>query len=89
MKQEKSKRRISLFANDLMFEKDTYKLISPFAWNFLESLSNSFEIILIIYISNNQDTSDILKQFDSLIEKKIIKSHVSNIKITLAHIIFK
>ena len=59
------------------FEKDSYKLNLPFAYELLDELAKNYNLFLIVFISNNDDMKKIITEFSPVIEDKIVEEHVS------------
>ena len=72
-----TKKKLTFFVNDVLFEKDSYKLNLPFAYELLDELAKNYNLFLIVFISNNDDMKKIITEFSPVIEDKIVEEHVS------------
>ena len=72
-----TKKKLTFFVNDVLFEKDSYKLNLPFAYELLDELAKNYNLFLIVFISNNDDMKKIITEFSPFIEDKIVEEHVS------------
>ena len=57
-------------------ENSDYKLKIQSSYTFLDSLSKYFDLFIIILISEEDNQENILKEFNDVIEDKIILKHV-------------
>ncbi len=70
------KRRLTINAQDLLY-KDLNDLDISFIYPILDSLSQAFDIYLIVLVDENEDLNKITDKFSVLIEDNLVLKHVS------------
>lgn len=70
-----AKRRISIAANDILFN-DINSIDTSNAYQILEKLSQFYDLYLIILIQENEKTENILDKFKDITNDKIVLKHV-------------
>lgn len=74
----KTKRRLMLNASSLFFDEENNFDMS-IVYQFLQPLSELFDLYLVVLIKENEEMDKILDKFSCLVEDKIIFKHVKKL----------